>query len=126
MKHLWFGALLLGCLLVAGAFSSYGVQQVQEPLTEQLEQAAQAGFSEDWILAEKLFSAARARWEKFHNSLAAIVDHEPMEQIDGLFEELEIYKEARNATLFSGVCLRLSQMTQTIGEANRLNWWNLL
>lgn len=126
MKHLFTGALLLVCLLVAGAFSSYGVQQAQAPITAQLEQAAQAGFSEDWILAETHFSAARSRWEKYHKILATFVDHTPMEEIDGLFAELEIYKDSRDSTLFSGVCLRLCQMTQTIGEAHQINWWNLL
>ena len=126
MKHLWIGISLLLCLLVAGFFSSYGVQQVQKPLTAQLEQAAEASFREDWDRAEELFAAARTRWEQYRKFLAAFVEHEPMEQIDSLFRELALYQKAKDFVLFAGVCRRLSQLTEAIGEAHRLSWWNLL
>ena len=126
MKHLWFGSLLLCFLLALGAMVSYGVQQVQAPLTDQLEQAAEAGFSEDWVSADGFLTAARDQWEKYRTFLAAVVDHKPMEEIDSLFGELEFYQKARDSTLFSGVCQRLGQLTQAIGEAYRLSWWNLL
>ena len=126
MKHLWIGALLLCCLLVLGAVVSYGVQQVQKPLTAQLEQAAMAGFEGDWSGAEDSLNAARDRWEKYRKFLAAVVDHKPMEEIDSLFGELEFYQKARNSTLFAGTCQKLGQLTQSIGESYRLNWWNLL
>ena len=126
MKHLWIGALLLCCLLVLGAVVSYGVQQVQKPLTAQLEQAAEAGFGEDWTNAEGFLTAARDQWEKYRNFLAAVVDHKPMEEIDSLFGEVEVYQKIKDSTLFAGTCQKLGQLTQAIGEAYRLSWWNLL
>ena len=126
MKHLWIGVSLLICLLVAGGISSYGVQQAQKPLTEQLEQAADMGFQEDWAQAQKHFAAAQTRWEKYRKFLAAFVDHEPMEEIDSFFGQTELYIQAKDPVLFAGVCRRLSQLTEAIGEAHRLSWWNLL
>lgn len=126
MKHLWIGATLLVCLLVAGGFSSYGVQQAQNPLTSQLKQAAEAGLREDWEQAEAFFVSAQTRWEKYRRFLAAFVDHKPMEEIDSLFGELEIYQKAKDPTHFAGVCSRLSQLAQAIRDAHRLSWWNLL
>lgn len=126
MKHLWIGVWLLAGLLVAGGVSSYGVQQAQEAVTAQLEQAAEAGLREEWDQAERFFAAAQARWEKYRKFLAAFVEHGPMEEVDSLFGELEQYQKGENALLFAGTCRRLSQMTQAIGEAHRLSWWNLL
>jgi hypothetical protein len=126
MKQLWFGALLLIVLLLAGFASSVGIRWVQDPISSQLEQAAAAGFSEDWEQAEALFAAAQARWKTYRTLLSSISDHAPMDKIDGLFEELEIYKQARYPVLFSALCKQLSLLTRTIGEAHRLNWWNLL
>lgn len=126
MKHLWIGALLLGCLLVTGAFSSYGVQTVQNRIITQLDQAAEAGFSENWEQADEFLAAAQGQWEKYREFLATMVDHEPMEQIDSLFGELEIYQKAKDPTLFTGLCQRLNQLAQAIRDAHKLSWWNLL
>lgn len=126
MKHLWIGLSLLLCLLVAGSVSSYGVQRVQKPVTAQLKQAAEAGLREDWEQAEVFFAAAQDRWETYRKFLAAFVEHAPMEEADSLFGELKLYQEAKNPVLFAGVCGRLSQLTQAIGDAHRLSWWNLL
>lgn len=126
MKHLWFGALLLGCLLASGAVSSYGVQQTQSRIVSQLEQAAEAGFSENWEQAEKFLTAAQGQWEKCRHFLAAFLDHDPMDEIDSLFGELKIYQKAKDSTLFAGLCQRLNQLAQAIRDSHKLNWWNLL
>ena len=126
MKHLWISASLLLCLLLAGAFSSYGVQQAQKPLTSQLEQAADLGFGEDWAQAEAYFTAAQTRWETYRKFLAVFIDHEPMEEIDSLFGQTAFYIKAKDPVLFAGACNQLCQLAQAIGEAHRLSWWNLL
>lgn len=126
MKQLWLGILLLTVLLAAGLFSAFCVRWVQEPISLQLEQAAQAGFSENWEDAEKLSTAAQARWETYRNALASITDHRPMEEIDSLFGELESYQKAKDPVQFSSLCQRLSLLTKAVGEAHSLSWWNLL
>lgn len=126
MKQLLFAIFLLILLLAVGVATMLGVRWVQAPISAQLEQAAQAGFSEDWSEAEKLCSAAQARWETYRDALAAFTDHRPMEEIDGLFGELESYKNAKDPVLFSSLCRRLSLLTQAIGEAQALSWWSLL
>lgn len=126
MKQLWLSVLLLTVLLAAGLFSAFCVRWVQEPISSQLEQAAQAGFLENWEEAERLFHAAQARWETYRNALASITDHRPMEEIDSLFGELESYQKARDPVEFSSLCQRLSLLTRAVGEAHSLSWWNLL
>ena len=126
MKQIWFGALLLIALLLAGIVSSLGIRWVQDPIASQLEQAAQAGFCENWDRADTLCAAAHTRWETYRNALATVADHEPMEEIDSLFGELELYRRARDPVLFSGLCQRLCLLTRAVGEAHSLSWWNLL
>ena len=126
MKQFWIGILFLAVLLVGGIVSCAGVRWVQEPIADQLTQAAQAGFSENWELAEDLLEKAKTRWETYRNALATISDHGPMEEIDSLFGELEIYRLAQNPTLFSGLCSRLSLLCRAIAESLSLSWWNLL
>ena len=126
MKPFTFPLLLLTVLLVGGIVSSYGVQWVQEPITQGLTQAAEAGFLENWDRAEALCDAARQRWEAYRHALAAVIDHEPMEEIDSLFGEMEVLRQAKDTVLFSSLCRRLSRLTDAIGDALSLSWWNLL
>lgn len=126
MKQLWVSIFLLAALLAGGLLTSWGARQVQEPIALQLEQASQAGFREDWEQAEALCAAARTRWETYRNALAAIADHGPMEEIDSLFGELEVYRQAKDPALFSGLCTRLSMKARSIWESLSLSWWNLL
>ena len=126
MKHLVFSISLLLALLALGIFTSLGVQWVQEPIADQLEQAANAGFAENWEMAGSLFEKAQDRWETYRNALATIADHGPMEEIDSLFDELEFYRQAKDPALFSSLCNRLSQLAEAIGESLSFSWWNLL
>ena len=126
MKQLLFGIGLLLLLLVGGLLSSFGVRWVQAPIASQLEEAAEAGFLENWAEAEARFAAARSRWKRYNSVLASIADHGPMEEIDCLFGELEFYIRSRDPVLFAGLCSRLSQLAQALGETHLLRWWNLL
>ena len=126
MKPFAFPLLLLAALLIGGIVSSSWVRWVQEPITDGLELAAEAGALENWEQAKTLCDAARQRWEAYRHALAAVMDHRPMEEIDSLFGEMDFYRQAKNSALFSGICQRLSRMTQALGEALSFSWWNLL
>ena len=126
MKQLAFGILLLAALLLGGIVSSCGIRWVQAPITAQLQQAAEAGLGEDWEQADALCDAAKTRWETYRHALAAVIDHGPMEEIDSLFGEMDVLRQAKDRVLFSSLCRRVSLLTQAIGESLSLNWWNLL
>lgn len=119
---LWF---LIG-LLVIGAASSLAMVRLTEPLGQSMESAANAALREDWLVAEILASSARNRWEKYWNFCAIFADHAPMENINGLFAQLEVYAKSRDPQNFAAVCAQLSEDIRSIGEAHSLTWWNLL
>lgn len=126
MKRCRIGAYLLLALLVIGLLSSWGMVRCSEPVGETIAWAAEAALREDWDNAETLAGQARARWEKYWGVCAAFADHEPMENINGLFAQLEVYAYSRDAQNFAAVCAQLSEDAKAIGEAHSLKWWNLL
>lgn len=126
MKRSKIGAWLLIILLVVGSISSWAMVRFSAPIGEAMEKAAEAALREDWENAEALAGQARARWEKYWNFCAAFADHEPMENINGLFAQLRVYAQSRDPQNFAAVCAQLSEDTKAMGEAHSLKWWNLL
>ncbi len=126
MKRGWFGAGLLLILLVLGIASSVLMQNFHKPLSQQLERAGEYALEENWGKAEELAESAEETWRKLWHFSAAVSDHEPMEQIDSLFAQLEIYRKAGNCLGFSAVCASLSRQIEAIGDAHSPTWWNLL
>ena len=126
MNRSKIGAWLLLALLVLGVASSWGMGRFSGPIQAQVAQAGEAALAGDWENAETLARQARVRWERYRNFCAALADHEPMEHIDGLFAQLEVYRQIRDGVNFATVCAQLSQDTKAIGEAHSLTWWNLL
>lgn len=126
MKRLWVGVGLLLILLGVGIFTAVAMRCAHEPVSRQLSQAAQAALAEDWGKAEKLSKAAKEQWQQHWRDTASVADHEPMEEIDSLFAELEVYLEQKEAVHFAACCQSLSTLTKAVGEAHTINWWNLM
>ena len=126
MNRSRIGAWLLTALLIVGFASSWAMVRFSEPIGENMARAGEAALRGDWAEAEALAGWSRDRWEKYRDFCAAFGDHEPMENIDGLFAQLEIYRQSRDGQNFAALCAQLSQDTEAIGEAHSLTWWNLL
>lgn len=122
MRRVWLGIGLLVGLLAFGVFVTVGIHRICAPISEQLEQAAQAASAEE---ALPLCQAARRRWETYRQLTAAVTDHEPMEEIDALYEELEAYAQWGDQKRFAQCCARLASQTRAIAEAQAVNWWNI-
>lgn len=126
MKRGWFGAGLLLGLLLLGILSSRFMKTVHQPLSEALTQASDLALAGDWEQAAAIQRQAHAAWEDAWNFSAAFADHGPMEDIDSLFSQLEVYLAAGDRVGFSAACASLSQQIEAVGDAHELNWWNLL
>ena len=126
MKRCWFGLGLLVVLLVLGLLVTGAMTRNHEDLAARLDTAAVAAEMEDWTEAARAFHDAREGWEKGWHFTAAFADHEPMEEIDGLFAQAEIYLRGQNPESLAAACIQLARMTEAMGEAHALNWWNLL
>lgn len=126
MKRGWIGFALLLLLLAGGAASSWTLVKQQEPMEGYMEQAAGYALAADWENAEALTQWVRGQWQLHRKFTAAFADHGPMEEIDGLFAQLEVYRTAGETIPYAAVCAELSCQLRAMGEAHIPSWWNLL
>lgn len=126
MKRLWIGIVILAVLLAGSIAISVAMSAIHDPIAADLELAAQKALQEDWDSALSLFRRANGRWEKYHDFTAAFADHTPMDEMDTLLEELEVYAHEQENPHFSATCAHLYFMAKAIAETHLLTWWNLL
>lgn len=126
MKRLWIGVSLLAVLLFLGLGITEFMCRIHEPMAEDLKEASRLALDDEWSKAEACAKRARDLWEQNRHLTAAVADHEPMDSIDALFAELEIYAACRDSVSYSGTCAHLSELVSAMGKEHRFSWWNLL
>ena len=126
MKRLWIGVVLLIALLGIGIGTTFFAVHTHRNISQNLKEASEAALRGKWEEACTLSLDAKNQWESMRHGTAAIADHEPMEEIDDLFSQMEIYLLTRQQIPFSACCASLSVLTNAIGESHAINWWSLL
>lgn len=126
MKRCVFGLGLLAALLALGLTVTVSMERIHEPISRDLSQASRAAMAGELDRGIALAEQAEAAWEKHRRFTASAADHAPMDEINGLFAQLEIYGRAGEAEDFAACAARLSRLTQAMGSAHSLTWWNLL
>ena len=124
MKRIWFGAALLAALLVLGIFSAALMEDTHLTQATQLNRAADFAISGNWNGAGAAFSAAKTGWDKRSPVIAGLSDHEPMDQIEGLFAQLELFLQMRDAVSFSSSCRYLAKQLEALGKSHSFNLQN--
>ena len=114
MKKLWVAVGVLAVLLALGIVSTLVMESVHAALSDTLEEA------------NALAESARAKWEKSSHMIAALADHEPLEELDGLFAELAVCQRQADQRCFAAVCVRSASLAQMLQESHTPYWWNLL
>ena len=125
MKRIWFGVALLAVMLALGLASSALMEKTWQKQSENLKQAASLAVEGDWATARTLQQEAKTEWEKKQLLVAALCRHEPIDQIDGLFAQLEVFFDARRAVSFSSTCVYLSRQLDSLGQSHSFNLKNL-
>ena len=126
MGKLSLGVGLLAVLLGLGLWTGHAVEQLHGPVSQSLEQAAQAAVWEDAATAYERMTQAKAAWDACRDGVAAVADHAPMDEIESLFAQLENLRQQGQLSKFGALCAKLSRLVQAMGEAHRLSWWNIL
>ena len=122
----WLGAGILAVFLILGLVVSHLTDNAHLPTGELLEQAAQKALSDDLEAGIALGMEAKNRWKTQWFLTAAVADHNPMDEVDALFGEMEIYAQTGEAPHFAACCLELAQRLEAIADAHRFSWWNIL
>ena len=126
MARFWLGVGILLTFLALGLWIAVAMDGIHQQISSTLEQAALQTLDGDLDTGIALVSQAHDRWERNWHAAAAVADHAPMDEIDSLFAQLQLYGTTRQATEFAAYCTRLSQLVTAMGEAHTLTWWNLL
>lgn len=126
MKRLWIGTGLLALVLVLGIWTGSRMKAVHIPTAEDLEDAALWAMRDEWGQAEAHAARAKKNWDKNRPMTASVADHEPMDDIDALFAELEVFAARQDQMAYSSLCVHLAEELKALSEEHRLFWWNLL
>lgn len=125
-RRFWYGLGTLLVLLVLSLWTAWGMENRQRPITDALEQASQVALEGDIDRGAALVSHARTAWEETRTLTATAADHGPMEEIESLFAQVQVYAQAGETAEFSAYCTRLAKLVAAVGEAHKLSWQNLL
>ena len=122
----WFGFAILILFLILGFVTATVMDNAHLPTESLLAQAAEQTLNGNFEEAVALGQQAKLRWDKHWNGTATVADHSPMDDVDALFAEMEIYAKAEEKPHFAAVCRELSRRIQAMAGAHRFSWWNIL
>ncbi len=125
-RQFWVGITLLAVLLALTGGLSLAMDAIHQPAQVQLEQAAELALDGDLSRAAELALQARMRWERFRKMISAVADHSPMDEIDRLFAEAEVFAAVAEEEHFAACCAQLSVLVGGMADAHSAAWWNLL
>ena len=126
MKRIWIGIILLTVLLGAGFWTSNFMDRTHNPIAQDIRRAGNFALEERWSTAQACSKRGQARWEKKRPVTAAIADHEPMEEIDALFAQLDTYAKTEDEVAYSALCAHLASLLEAVSQSHSLTWWNLM
>ena len=126
MGRLLLGIGILVLFLIGGLWVGHAMDDVHQAIAQTLDTAALKCLDGDLKGGIALAQQAQNQWDSHWHGTASVADHEPMDEIDGLFAQLEIYGKAGLAADFATYCARLSRLVSAVGEAHSFTWWNLL
>ena len=105
----WLGAGLLALFLALGVVTMELMDCAHLPTGDLLEQASALALEGDFTQGVNLGMEAKNRWEKQWQATATVADHGPMDDVDALFGEMEIYAQAGEVPHFAACCKELAQ-----------------
>lgn len=125
MKQLWIAAGILVVIFCALIGNNVHLNNLVEPMTRQLDQAAQAAREDDWDRAEELLGQARDTWRDRGGYLHTLLQHREIDEVLLLFQESEQYLQARKLGEYTAVNARLITQLDLIREMEELSWRNV-
>ena len=126
MLRLWIGIGILAILLAMGIGLLWGSGVFFEELSQDLQQAGDFALAGNWQAAGEKVEKSREKWEAYRPFWASFTDHEPVEQMQNLFAQLELYRTRQLEVEFAAVCRNLVHVAEAIDESHSLKWWSVL
>ena len=121
MKRLWVGLGLLAVTLAMSLWISDMMGDAHRAGAQDLERAAALASEGNWTGAEELAGRAETIWKEKRSVTASFVDHEPMDDAEGLFAQLEYYAKEQDTANFSAACAQLATLLKAIANAHQFS-----
>ena len=125
-RRFWLGVGILILFLALGLAVTWGMEAIHAPAEQALAQAAQKALAGQMEEAVILARQAQTRWDTYHTVVASMADHTPMDDVDKLFAEMEIYAQSGEAEHFAVCCAQLKRLVRSMSDVHALSWWNFL
>ena len=126
MKQLWYGTALLILLFAASLLLGNHLEKACTQPIRDLDRATDAALEENWGLASALVIRAKKDWQRHRGITAALAHHDPLEEIDRDFTQLDVFTRTKDAVQFCALCAALEQNFENLQQSGRFRWWNLL
>lgn len=126
MSRIRAGVMILLVILAFSVAATVLMQHTYPAMAAALDTAAREAEAGNWPAAQETARRALEAWEKTRTFTAIFADHSPMDDMDGLFAELQTYIQLQEMPHFAATCRHLSRLAQSMGENHALVWWNLL
>ena len=126
MKQVWIGLGILAALLLGGIWMGNTLERAHEQQIRDLDQARVAAEAGNWNLAEAHLTRAKKEWNEKRNISGTLYRQDPLDQIDGLFVQLESSAAIRDRAGFCENCALLARSLQNLPQSHSFHWRNLL
>ena len=126
MKRFWIGICVLALLLAGGWVTTVAIERAHAPISRDLALASQAALDGDWNAAVQFSESATEKWLRCQDFTAAFTDHGVLEEMDTLFAEVAVYRQAQSYLSFAAVCAHLSRLADAVAQSHLPKWQNLL
>lgn len=126
MKRMWIGVVLLAVMLATGVGMLLVSRDFYGEFSDSLDQAGEYALAENWVAAGNKLRESQRLWKQYRRFWAASTDHEPVEEVQRLFSQLEVYEKCRQGTEFAAICRSIVHRAEAIDEAQSLKWWSIL
>lgn len=126
MRRLWIGVGVLVVMLAVAICLTAAFDRIHTPLSEDLKQASQLAMAGEWEKATALTRQARADWKNYRELIAAVADHEPLEKMEYLLDQLLVYGQSHRRADFAAICVEVAALAEAMLESQSLTWWNFL
>ena len=127
MEKRFFGGIgILVVFLLLGFWTAGLVGKANKTVEQALNQAVRAVEAGDFSLGTELAGLAKEKWQSAWKGIASVADHNPMDEIDGLFSQMEFYARTGAKREFGACCARIGELVRAISDEHRLTWWNLM
>ena len=121
MTRFRIGASLLAVLLALCVWSQLRMSAIQRPIAGTVSRAESYAAREEWTQASAALLTAQSAWEEHRTLLAALADHQPLEDIECLFARLKSYAQEQDKGEFRAACQELNRRILAVKEAQEFN-----